>query len=171
MRQLLALRESFYLSLQMTFCGFVLANFPAMFLNVANNIKIESNKSLQKTFFPSRTAHTQIANYPDRLSPKGKFVENSTKLSCLEITSYRIKYSTVLWLIELQIRRGRQDYTQVHTVNSNSRTANCQCSLLSKKNPIIGIFCISGWLAVPVNPDKWSSSVFHKIGSVQTSIG
>ena len=36
-----------------------------------------------------------IINYPDRLGPSGKFVENSTKPTCLEITSYRIKYSTV----------------------------------------------------------------------------
>jgi hypothetical protein len=43
----------------------------------------------------------------------------------------------------------------VHTVNSNSRTANCQCSLLSNKDPIIRGFCLSEWLAVPVNPDKW----------------
>ena len=53
------------------------------------------------------------AVYPDRpLSgsawPLGKFVENSTKLTCLEITGYRIKYGTVLWLLELQIRRGRK---------------------------------------------------------------
>ena len=55
----------------------------------------------------SRTPLTRIANYPDRFGPSGKFVENPTKLNCLEITSYRIKYSTVLWLLELQIRRGR----------------------------------------------------------------
>jgi len=35
------------------------------------------------------------------------FVENSTTLTCLEITGYRIKYGTVLWFLELQIRRGR----------------------------------------------------------------
>ena len=40
--------------------------------------------------------------------PSGKFVENSTKPTCLEITGYRIKYNTVLWLLELQIRRGRK---------------------------------------------------------------
>jgi hypothetical protein len=40
----------------------------------------------------------QIANYPDRLGPSGKSVQNSTKLTCLEITGYLIKYSTVLWL-------------------------------------------------------------------------
>ena len=38
-------------------------------------------------------------------------------------------------------------------------TSNCQCNLYSDKNPIIWIFYISGWLAVPVNPDKWSSTV------------
>jgi hypothetical protein len=37
-----------------------------------------------------------IAIYLDRLDPSGKFVENSTKLTCLEVTSYQIKYSTVL---------------------------------------------------------------------------
>jgi len=58
--------------------------------------------------------HTQFisvqpnSTYPDRLGPSVKFVENSTKLTCLEITVYRIKYSTVLWLLELQIRRGRK---------------------------------------------------------------
>ena len=38
-------------------------------------------------------------------------------------------------------------------------TLNCQCSRFSKKNPIIWIFCIYGWLAVPISPDKWSSTV------------
>jgi hypothetical protein len=48
------------------------------------------------------------AGYPDRLGPSGKFVENSTKLTCLEITGYLYKYSTVLRLLELTIRRGRK---------------------------------------------------------------
>jgi len=50
----------------------------------------------------------RIANYPDRFGRSGKLVENSTKLTCLESTGYRIKYSTVLWLLELQIRRVRK---------------------------------------------------------------
>ena len=50
----------------------------------------------------------RTANYPDRLGPSGKFVDNSTKLTCLQITSYRIKYSALLWLIELRIRRGQK---------------------------------------------------------------
>ena len=45
------------------------------------------------------------------------------------------------------------------TVNSNSRTSNCQCSLFLKKNPIISIFCISESLAVPINPGKRGSTV------------
>jgi len=36
-----------------------------------------------------------IANYHDQLGPSGKFVKNSTKLTCLEITGFQIKYSTV----------------------------------------------------------------------------
>jgi len=89
----------------------------------------------------------RTSNCPDLFGPSGKFVENSIKLTCLEITVYRIKYSTVLWLLELQIRPGRKVSTQVHTVNCNSRTANCQCSIFAKKYPIIRIFCISGWLS------------------------
>jgi hypothetical protein len=50
----------------------------------------------------------RIADYPDRLGPSGKFVENSTKLTFLEITGDQIKYGIVLWLVELQIRRGRK---------------------------------------------------------------
>jgi len=101
------------------------------------------------------------AGYPDRLGTSVNFVKNSTELNCLEITCYQIKYCTVFWLLELQIRRGRKVQTQVRTVNSNSRTGNCRCCLFSKKNPIIRIFCISGWVAVPINPDKWSSAVLE----------
>jgi len=46
--------------------------------------------------------------------------------------------------------------TQVHTVTSNSRTSNCQCRLSSKIKPNIRIFCIYGWLAIPIHPSKWS---------------
>ena len=48
-----------------------------------------------------RTLVIRIANFPDLFGLSVKFVDNSTKLICLEITGYRIKYSTVLWLIEL----------------------------------------------------------------------
>ena len=54
-----------------------------------------------------RMLFIRITNYPDWLGPLGNFVENSTKLTCLETTSYRIKYSTVLWRPELQIMCGQ----------------------------------------------------------------
>jgi len=44
----------------------------------------------------------------------------------------------------------------LRTVNSNSRTSNWQCNPFSKKHPIVRIFCLSGWLTVPLNPDNWS---------------
>jgi hypothetical protein len=47
-----------------------------------------------------------IANYLDQHGLLGKLFENSTKLTRLEIVCYQIKYSKVLWLPELQIRRG-----------------------------------------------------------------
>ena len=48
------------------------------------------------------------ASYQDRIGLSGKFVKNYTKVTCLEITGYRIKYISVSWLLELQIRRGRK---------------------------------------------------------------
>ena len=54
----------------------------------------------------------QIANYPVRLGPSGKFVENSTKLTYLEISGYWIKYSTVLWLLLCERKSSRSPITQ-----------------------------------------------------------
>jgi hypothetical protein len=58
----------------------------------------------------NRTLVIRIANYPEQHVPSGKFVQIFTKvrLTCLEITGYRIKYSTVLWLLDLQIRCSRK---------------------------------------------------------------
>jgi len=58
------------------------------------------------------------AGYPDLLGPAGISVENSIEVTHLEIAGYRIKHSTVLWLLEPHIRAF---YMQVHTANSNSR--------------------------------------------------
>ena len=52
----------------------------------------------------------------------------------------------------------------VRTANSRSRTSNCQCGLFSKANPVIRIFCISRWLAVPNSPNKWRSTVLESAG-------
>jgi hypothetical protein len=79
-----------------------------------------------------------LANYPDRLGPSGKFVENSTKLTCLEITVYRVKYRTLLWLLELQIRLGRKVQTQVHTVNSKSRNSTAIVAYFNWKIHLFG---------------------------------
>jgi hypothetical protein len=50
------------------------------------------------------------AGYPDWLGASSNFVENSTKLICLEITHYRMDYSTVkcYGCVELQFRSGRK---------------------------------------------------------------
>ena len=55
-----------------------------------------------------RKLANRITNYPGRLGPSDKLVENNAKLIYLEIAGYRIKYSAVLWLLELHIRRGRK---------------------------------------------------------------
>ena len=76
-------------------------------LPIRRVLSIKNSKTINASLYCT-TPLTGIANYPDRLSPSCKFVENSIKLTCLEITGYRIKYNTVLWLLELQIRRGRK---------------------------------------------------------------
>ena len=96
------------------------------------------------------------AGYPDRL------VENSTKITCLVITGYQVRYSAVLELLELEIRRDRKVQAQVRTVNSNCRTSNCKSSLFSKKNPCSRIFSLTGCMCVPINPDKWRCAVLVK---------
>ena len=72
------------------------------------------NVSLLGLLDPDRPCTIELytypdAGYPDRLGPSRKYsyVENSTKLTCLEITCYRMKYSTVFWLLEFHIRSGR----------------------------------------------------------------
>jgi len=41
-----------------------------------------------------RTLVIRIANYPDRLRPLGKFVENSTKVTSFEVTG-TVQYTAV----------------------------------------------------------------------------
>ena len=60
-----------------------------------------SRHRVSKTTPLIRTLIIRIASYPALLEPSRKFVENSTKLTCLEITGYRVKYSTELWLLKL----------------------------------------------------------------------
>jgi hypothetical protein len=95
------------------------------------------------------------ANYADRLGPSGNFVENSTKLICLEAGGCRIECSTVkcYGCLELQIRRGRKVQTQVHTVNSNSRrgahirqgSPNCQIHI---RNYVLMFYlCVNEYVA------------------------
>ena len=55
-----------------------------------------------------RTLVIRTANYADWIDPSSKFVEGSIILNCREATGYRIQYSTVLWLLEIQIRGGRK---------------------------------------------------------------
>jgi len=68
--------------------------------------KYLGNECIQK--LNSVEFHLSGAGYLDRLVPSDKFVENSTKLICLEITCDRIKCSTVLWFLELRIRCVRK---------------------------------------------------------------
>ena len=54
--------------------------------------------------------------------------------------------------------------TGTDTINSNRRNSNFQCSVFSKKYPIIRIFCIYRCFGVPGNPHKCSSTVLMWLG-------
>ena len=68
----------------------------------------------------------------------------------------------MLWLLELQIKRGRNVYMQLIAVNRDSRTSNYQSSLFLKKYSAIQIFCVSGWIDDAINPDKRRSTVLNR---------
>jgi len=70
------------------------------------SVKVSSKMYIRTPLI--RTLVVLASNYQDRLGPSGKFVKSSTKLTCFEITGYRIKYSKVLRFLELQIRRCRK---------------------------------------------------------------
>ena len=86
-------------------------------------------------------------SYPDASHPDNQLCQSTWHFEeiCREFYKTNLPWnyrfsgmcSIVLWLLELQIRRDPKTETQVNTVNSNSRTPNSQCSLFSKKNPII----------------------------------
>ena len=56
------------------------------------------------------------AGYPEQLGSSGKFIQNSKKLTCLEITGYQIKYSTVqcygFWTLNQAWSKGSDAGTQ-----------------------------------------------------------
>ena len=47
-------------------------------------------------------------------------------------------HRTLLWRLEFHIRLDRKTETQVRTINSNSRTTNCQCTPFKKKMQLSG---------------------------------
>jgi hypothetical protein len=64
----------------------------------------------------------------------------------------------------------RSDAGTVHTVNGNSRTSTGNLAYLKDKSNYPDFLHIYGCLAVPINPDKWSSSVLCKTTKMPHSI-
>jgi hypothetical protein len=74
------------------------------FRDIRPNLAKIKNVHLLGPFDPDRPCTVEIyiypdAGYTDRFGPSRKYIENSTKLTCLEITCYPMKCSTVLWLL------------------------------------------------------------------------
>jgi hypothetical protein len=72
-------------------------------LHARAEILFTEGGDLEEHFYTEQL-HLLDAGYLDQLGPLRKFVETSTKLTCLEISGYQIKYRMVLCLLELQIR-------------------------------------------------------------------
>ena len=107
----------------------------------------------------------RISNYPDRIGPSSKhFLTVIVYLLLLRNFPPFVKYVKKLYINVLfvckPIRSLKHSFADFFF-----STSYCQCRPFSKKNPIIRIFCLSGWLAVPINPNKWSSTVCYKRGS------
>jgi hypothetical protein len=68
------------------------------FKTVSRHLREESGKYSRIPLI--RTLVIRIADHLDRLGPSSKFVEDCTKLIWVEVTSYGIKYSVELWLVE-----------------------------------------------------------------------
>ena len=64
-----------------------------------------------------RTLVIRKANYPDRLGPSGIFVENSKKLTCLEVIGYRIKYMNLTVSIPLCTYNNFIKLCRLYTTN------------------------------------------------------
>jgi hypothetical protein len=62
------------------------------FISVGYLIVSKQIKHRQNSAYP--VAGYRIVNCPDRLGRSDEFVDNSTEVNCLEITGYRINYST-----------------------------------------------------------------------------
>jgi len=81
----------------------------------------------------SRTPHIRTPVIRTDLALRVNLPRILEKYMVLKLPVIGSSTVSALWLLELQIRRGRKVYTQVHTVNSNSRTANCQFSTIFKE--------------------------------------
>ena len=121
-----------------------------------------------------RTLVIRIANYPERLGPSDEhfltvtvfayFCGLNDSPNCqIHIPNYVLMlYLYVIYIyIYIYICSLKQPFVEYFS------TSNCQRSLFSKKNQIIRIFCISGWLAVPINAKKGSSGVQRKIWTIR----
>ena len=110
-----------------------------------------------------RTPVFRIANYSDRLGLCGEFVKNSKNTNLLWNCRLwdQVQHSIMASRIWNQARS--ESLHAGARCNNNSWTSNCQISQFSEKNPIIRIFCVSGRLAVPINSDKWSSTMLLRV--------
>jgi hypothetical protein len=96
------------------------------------------------------------AGYPDRLGPSGIHFLAVIALHIFMAWNFLPNCQILVMSYVLIFYLHLNKYVAVWRIFS---TSNCQCSLFSMKNPIIWIFCISGWLAVQFNSDKWSSTI------------
>jgi len=104
-----------------------------------------------------RTLVIRIANNPDRFGPSSKHFFTIYCISLWFKSHPNCQIHTRKYVLNVlfvgNICSLKQPFLEFFS------TSYCHCWLFAKKNPLIRNFYISGWLAVPNNPDKCSSTV------------
>ena len=103
-----------------------------------------------------RTLVIRVASYPNRLGPSGEHFRTLIVLHLLWLKFFpncQIHIRNYVLIFYLYVNKY---LVQSSRLQKFFPLQNVNIAYFQKKNPLIRILCISGWLAVPINPDKCS---------------
>jgi len=100
----------------------------ALLLQLAGSTLHPNRKSCNISKY-SRTPLIQMPVFQIGLALRAYLLRNLQNYLALKLPVIWSSTVQCYWLLKLQIRRSRKVQIQVHTLNSNSWTSNCPCSL------------------------------------------